>query len=110
MRLVLLLLPVLLAACDSPRLQAARVDVPMGGAARGDQDPRLEACRAEATRMVQFRDRGQTMRTDETESGRGTVTVAPFSRTESDRASAQLTRDQMIQDCLRQAQGPTSGR
>jgi hypothetical protein len=107
MRPLLILLPLLLAACDSPRLQNARLDTPMGGAPRGDQDPRLEACRAEATRVVQFRERGQTMRTDETETGSGFITVAPYSRAQNDRAAAQLTRDQMIQDCLRQAQqGP----
>jgi hypothetical protein len=109
-RLASLLLPLLLlAACDSPRLQAARIDVPMGGAPRGERDPRLDACRAEATRVVQFRERGQTMRADETESGRGTVTVAPFSRAEDDRAGQQLERDRMIQDCLR-ASAPPAGR
>ncbi|WP_137177549.1 hypothetical protein [Roseomonas sp. AR75] len=108
----LLLLPLLLAACDSPRLAGGSLDVPMGGAPRGTSDPRLDACRAEATRVVQFRERGQLMRTDETESGRGFITVAPYSRAENDRASAQLTRDQMIQDCLRQgsAQGQAPGR
>jgi hypothetical protein len=107
-RFALLILPVLLiAACDSPRLASGPNDVPFGGAPRGEQDARLAACRAEATRVVQFRERGQTMRTDETESGRGTITVAPYSRAEADRASAQLTRDQMIRDCLRQGQAGT---
>jgi hypothetical protein len=109
-RLATLLLPLLLlGACDSPRLQAARVDVPMGGAPRDERDARFEACRAEATRVVQFRERGQTMRTDETESGRGTVTVAPFSRTENDRAGQQLERDRIIQECVR-ASPPPGGR
>jgi hypothetical protein len=104
-RSALLLLPLLLlAACDSVGLQGGRVDVPFGGAPRGEQNARLAACRAEATRVVQFRERGQTMRNDETETGRGFVTVAPYSRSENDRAAAQLTRDQMIQDCLRQGQ------
>ncbi len=92
-RLALLLLPALLAACTVPL-----------GAAPGDQrDAQLAACQAEATRVVQFRERGQTMRTDEAENSRGTVTVAPFARTESDRMRAQMDRDDMARDCLRSA-------
>lgn len=89
-RLVLILLPVLLAACTAPI-----------GRQAAERDPRLDACRAEATRVVQYRERGQTMRSDETESGRGTVTVAPFSRSESDRAMAVMERDRIVADCLR---------
>jgi len=55
--------------------------------------------------VVQFRERGQTMRSDETESGRGTVTVAPYGRVESDRMLAQMERDRITQDCLRGARG-----
>lgn len=87
MRRLLLTLPLLLAACAMP--------------AESPRDPREAACRAEATRIVQWRERGQTMRTDETESGRGTVTVAPYSRAESDRGLAQLERERIVRDCLR---------
>lgn len=92
-RFAVFLLPALLAACA----------MPLGSPPPGERDARLDACRAEATRVVQFRERGQTMRNDETESGRGTVTVAPYSRAESDRGFAQMERDRMVQDCLRGA-------
>jgi len=92
----LLPLPLLLAACAGPGFGPIAA-VP----AAPQRDSRTEACRAEATRIVQFRDRGQVMRTDETESGRGTTTVAPFSRAESDRGGQQMERDRILQDCLR---------
>jgi hypothetical protein len=106
-RLAPLLLPLLLLACTAPNLALPRIDAPMGGAPRDERDGRFDACRAEATRVVQFRDRGQVMRTDETENSRGTIVVAPPGRPEADRAGQQLTRDQMIQDCMRAA--PTPG-
>jgi hypothetical protein len=92
MRRLVILLPLLAAACSAP----------IGPLTRGqaDRDPREEACRAEATRIVQYRERGQTMRTDENESSRGITTVAPFQRTESDRMRAQMDRDQIMRDCL----------
>jgi hypothetical protein len=96
---ILLLLPLLLAACTAPLGTP-----PVGGAPRGERDARYEACRAEATRVVQWRERGQTMRSDETENSRGTVTVAPYARAESDRAMAQIDRDRMIADCLRSSE------
>jgi hypothetical protein len=71
--------------------------------ARGERDPRLDACREQATRAVQWRDRGQLMRSDETESGRGTTTISPYSRVESDRMGAQMERDRLIADCMRNA-------
>lgn len=85
-----LLLPLLLAACALPPGEPAP-----------RRDPREAACRAEATRVVQLRERAQTMRMDETESGRGTVTVAPYARAEMDRGLAQMERDRMVRDCLR---------
>jgi hypothetical protein len=91
MRRLALPLPLLLAACTAPWGEAP------------PRDPREAACRAEATRVVQYRERGQLMRSDETESGRGTVTVAPFARAESDRGLAQLEREAMVRDCLRAA-------
>ncbi len=92
MRRLALLLPLLLAACAAPFGEEPR-----------PRDPREAACRAEATRVVQFRERAQTMRTDETESGSGTITVAPLSRAERDRGLAQMDRDAMVRDCLRGA-------
>jgi hypothetical protein len=92
MRRLALLLPVLTVACATPF-----------GEEPQPRDPREAACRAEATRVVQFRERGQTMRTDETESGRGTITVAPYSRAERDRGLAQMDREALVRDCLRGA-------
>jgi len=108
-RLAALLAALLLAACSQPVDTGFRGFTGFGGATadpvpagpRGERDPRYDACREEATRAVQWRDRGQLMRTDETESGRGTVTVAPFSRTEADRMGAQMERDRLIAECLR---------
>lgn len=100
-RLAALILPVLLAACAQPIGSLGGV----GSRPPAERDPRVEACRAEATRVVQWRDRGQLMRSDETESGRGTVTVAPYSRVESDRAGQQYERDRIVQECLRAQPG-----
>ncbi len=91
-RLVALLMPVVLAACTAP------IGAPGGTAER---DPREAACRAEATRVVQWRDRGQLMRTDEAENSRGTQNVIPYSRVESDRGLQQMERDRLTAECLR---------
>ena len=91
-RHAVLLLPILLMACSAPLGPSPR--------APSERDAKAEACRAEATRVVQYRERGQTMRTDETESGRGTVTVAPFSRAEADRGMAQMERDRIMRECM----------
>ncbi len=87
----------LLAACSAP----------FGTESRRERDPRAEACRTEATRLVQWRDRGQLMRTDETESSRGTTTIAPQSRVESERFGQQMERDRLTRECL--AANPPGG-
>jgi hypothetical protein len=98
----LLILPLLLfGACAGPAMPP-----PLAASPR---DAREAACRAEAERIVRIRERAQTMRSDETESGRGTITVAPYSRAEADRGFAQMDRDRIIQDCLR-AQAPPGAR
>ena len=95
-RPALLLLPAMLAACAAPPSAG-----PQGG------DSRLAACQAEAERMVLRRERAQVMRTDETEGGRGFVTVAPYARAETDRAFAQMDRNRIIADCM--GTGPRPG-
>jgi hypothetical protein len=101
---MLLLLTLPLAACNValpgnlPSPIAAPAPVP-----QGQRDSRYEACRTEATRVVQYRERGQQMRTDEIESSRGTLSVTPFSRLESDRGAAQIDRDRLIAECLSRA-------
>jgi hypothetical protein len=88
---LLLLLPLVLAACAGP-----------AGPAPGTQEnAQRSACQAEAERMVQRRERGQVMRADEAESSRGFVTVAPAGRVENDRAFAQIDRDRIIAECMR---------
>jgi hypothetical protein len=75
---------------------------PVATGPRGERDARAEACRAEATRVVQWRDRGQLMRNDEIENrADGNITVAPPSRAESDRLGAAFERDRIAADCLR---------
>jgi hypothetical protein len=93
----------LLGACSAqlPRISALAPISPPPPVPRGERDSRYDACRAEATRVVQYRERGQLMRSDETESGRGTLTVAPYSRLENDRGAAQIDRDRLVAECLR---------
>jgi hypothetical protein len=80
---------------------------PVPATPRGERDARLDACRAEATRVVQYRDRGQLMRLDEIENRRdGNITVAPPSRAESDRLGASFERDRIAAECYRAGQQP----
>jgi hypothetical protein len=88
---LLLLLPALLAACAGPA----------GPAPGSAEAARLEACRAQAERMVLRRERAQVMRADEAESSRGVFGVAPAGRVEADRGFAQIDRDRIIADCMR---------
>lgn len=88
----LLLLPVV--ACARPPAET------------GPDRTRADACRAEATRLVQWRDRGQLMRTDEAESSRGTFASAPYSRVETDRLGQQFERDRLTAECLRRPDNP----
>jgi hypothetical protein len=73
------------------------------------QDNAAAACRQDVERTVRYRDRGQTMRTDEAESRLGT---GPFTDTRvgsmsTERLSAQFERDRMIDACVRGATGPS---
>jgi hypothetical protein len=104
-----------LAACSGPvttgsgafsgfgGFQQNQPPLPAGPA--GQRDPRAEACRAEATRVVQYRDRGQLMRNDEIENRRdGNITVAPPSRAENDRLAQTFERDRIAAECYRAQQ------
>ena len=99
----------LLAGCNQPVNTGSSVfsgfggfaPTPYVGSPRGQHDPQLDACRAQATQAVQWRDRGQLMRTDEIENRRdGNITVAPPSRAESDRLGATIERDRLIAACM----------
>jgi len=96
----------LLGACGAPIPSFSPMPAPVP---QGQRDSRYEACRDQATRVVQYRERGQLMRSDETESGRGTLTVAPYSRVEADRGAAQIDRDRLIAECLRASPDPVRG-
>jgi hypothetical protein len=105
------LLALALAACSGPVSTGSTAFSGFGGfnapppPPRDTRDARLEACRAEANRVVQYRDRGQLMRTDEIENRRdGNITSAPPSRAESDRLGASFERDRLIAECYRAAQ------
>ncbi len=103
-RLVACLLPLAFAACSIPMGQQE------AASERQTADPRYAACRAEATRLVQFRDRGQQMRTDEAENRLGTDMTIPYSRTETDRLAQQMERDRLITECLRDRSAPATPR
>ena len=90
-RPAVLLLSLLIAGCAAP----------VGTVPSAPDNARLAACRAEAERMVQRRERAQVMRADEAESSRGFVTVAPTGRAANDRGFAQMDRDRLIVDCMR---------
>jgi hypothetical protein len=110
-RAVALLAALALAACSGPvntgfggfsGFGGFNSPPPVPTGPRGERDARAEACRAEATRVVQWRDRGQLMRNDEIENrADGNITVAPPSRAESDRLGATFERDRIAAECLR---------
>jgi hypothetical protein len=61
------------------------------------------ACRAEAERVLRFRDRGQIMREDDADARVGLSTATPTVRAETDRLGARFERDRLIQECMRGA-------
>ena len=78
--------------------------------AGGQDDRRLAACRAEATRLVQYRDRGQLMRSDEAASQVGTGASSfgtPYTRNriETEQLGAQVERDRLVAECMRGTPG-----
>ncbi|NGM18426.1 hypothetical protein G3576_00250 [Roseomonas stagni] len=106
---LMLVAPILaLAACGTSLPPVTPITAP-APVPRGERDARYEACRDQATRVVQYRERGQLMRSDETESGRGTMGVAPMMRVENDRGAAQIDRDRLIAECLRASPDPVRG-
>ncbi|RKK05682.1 hypothetical protein EBE87_06400 [Pseudoroseomonas wenyumeiae] len=69
------------------------------------QDQATAICRQEVERTMRYRDRGQTMRTDEADSrlGAGSFTGTLTGSMSTDRLSSQFERDQMIDSCVRGA-------
>jgi hypothetical protein len=97
----LALLPALLiAACAAPQ--------PQSGADRTRSQVNA-ACRAEAERVVRYRDRGQVMRQDDYNARVGTQDyLGP--QVMSDQLAQIHDRDQIAAACVRGASGPESAR
>jgi hypothetical protein len=60
------------------------------------------ACRQDADRIIQFRDRGQLMREDERDARVGTDSSIYARRTETDRLGRLFERDRLAADCVQQ--------
>jgi len=70
----------------------------------GGGDPALAArCRAEAERLVLFRDRGQAMRNEEMDTRSGTFTPAT-ANAQSDRLGQRFELDRLTRQCIAEAQ------
>ena len=100
-------LVLLLAACNSPSTMQmpnfALQPPPLAAPRGGEANARFQACRAEATRVVQFRERGQVMRNDEIGNSMGafgnTNSVATL-QTQMDRSAAEAEVDRLTRDCM----------
>ncbi|MCX7932325.1 MAG: hypothetical protein RMK64_12950 [Rhodovarius sp.] len=89
----------LVAACADP------APAPPLPASRRDQAVSLELCREAADRVLIRQDRGQLMREEERNARLGSETGAHGVRAQLDSLGRQFRREQLIQDCLRQASG-----
>jgi hypothetical protein len=81
---------------------------PPGGA---EANARFAACRAEATRVVQFRERGQTMRNDELGSsvgGFGNSNAVSTLQVQMDRSAAEAEIDRLTRACMASSSASTS--
>lgn len=91
-----------LAACAAPADPAARAGAARDARRDGDA---AQACRAEADRVVLFRDRGQLMREDDLDARVGLATNVVTARATSDRLGRQFERDRLAAECLRARTG-----
>lgn len=94
----LALLPlVFAAACTAP--------LPSSSASRGNQGAVTAACRSQAERVVNYRDRGQTMRQDDYNARIGTTSyLGP--QVITDQIAQVYQRDQIAADCVRNNDRP----
>jgi hypothetical protein len=103
-RLVLPLI-LLLGACNAP-IQGpnfAFQPPPLQAPRAADADARFQACRAEATRVVTFRERTQVMRNDDLASNAGgfsNTTAMPTWQRQMDQSSAEAERDRLTRACM----------
>lgn len=79
---------------------AACASTPERGPEQQQQAAALSACRREAERVINYRDRGQLMRSDDQEARVGVSTYLSF-RPTADRLAATYERDQLAARCVR---------
>jgi len=97
----------LLAACNSPSTMQmpnfALQPPPLAAPRGGESNARYQACRAEATRVVLFRERSQVMRADEIGSSVGgfgnSNSVSTF-QAQMDRSAAEAEVDRLTRECM----------
>lgn len=77
------------------------------GAEQQQQAAALAACRREAERVINYRDRGQLMRSDDQDARVGVSTYLSF-RPQADRLAATYERDQLASRCVRGADPSTT--
>ena len=80
---------------------------PERGPAQRQEDATLAACRREAERVINYRDRGQQMRTDDQDARVGVSSYLSF-RPQADRLAATHERDQLARACVRGADPSTT--
>jgi hypothetical protein len=89
-------------APGSPPGPGAVPTVPPPSAAMRDQAALAAACRADADRIVTFRDRGQLMREDERDARIGTDASIYARRSETDRLGRIYERDRLASNCVQE--------
>jgi hypothetical protein len=94
-----LLLPLLLLACARQPAPEVRF-MPPPPAPVAERDPAWQACRAQAERVTLIRERGQVMRNDEEETGRGALVTSPYGRISPNRQDAENERNRLLRECL----------
>jgi hypothetical protein len=90
------------------QLQPPPLVAPRGGEANA----RFTACRAEATRVVQFRERGQTMRDDEIGGSVGSFGNSNAISTlqlQRDRSAAEAEIDRLTRACMASPEASAAG-
>lgn len=98
---LVLMLPVALAACAGPNFAASGGSGDVGSTNR-DRSAYLASCREQANRVLERQDRGQLMREDERGVRVGTDAAASGMRSQIDQLGRQFRRDQLAAECARQ--------
>ncbi|WP_043835759.1 hypothetical protein [Muricoccus aerilatus] len=94
----------LLAACSGPLPSGLSSSAPSASRS-GERGAVAAACRSQAERVVNYRDRGQTMRADDYNARIGTTSyLGPQVMT--DQIAQVYERDRIAADCVRSAEPP----